>query len=206
MLKLSAAIFLMISMPPCVAQDAYWPPACVVEEMNLPTSTDGALEVRVWLGAGLARPYTLYRVRQTPEGVSGSRIAWTDRSHLFNALYTEKSARRQTSRDRRFLEKHYCEAETTQSANVMWCDWPIDREVLWDVLLDDLLPEQLWTLPAKIPRDCGGAMEDGEAVGIEVIQGNRRHAVTYGNPDFCCADVACAIANHVRQVLRAGTR
>ena len=200
------AVLLLVVSLPCLAEDVWWPDATVAEEMDLPLSTEGGLEIRVWTGAGITRPYSLYRIWQSPEGVSGSRIAWQEVSRAIDGVYTEKDARRQTAKSRHFLEKHYCEAPVRQSEHFMWCEWPIDRTVHWDVLLGDLLPEQLWLLPTEVVRDCGWTKADGEAVGIEIIQGDRRHAVAYGNPDFCCPDIACAIANHVRFVLVENTR
>ena len=43
---------------------------------------------------------------------------------------------------------------------------------------------------------------DGEIVTIEILTANRRHIVQYDNPDFCCSEIPCAIADHVRAVVR----
>jgi len=98
------------------------------------------------------------------------------------------------------LTVHYCDPITTD--DYIWCRVPGDPGELWSVMLHDLMPDELWDLPQEIERDCGWIREDGETVGIEILDGDRRHSVSYANPDFCCADVACAVANHVRTIVK----
>jgi hypothetical protein len=39
-------------------------------------------------------------------------------------------------------------------------------------------------------------------VGIDMLEPGRRHSVEYWNPDICCRTIGCAIADHVRNVVR----
>ena len=176
-----------------------WSRDSATAEMGLPTTTDGGLEIRVWLGGGVTRPHFIYRIRETPGGPTGEVIAFTEVTHAYPRQYDEKGARKRNKRARRFLKKHYCDPNTTE--NYFWCRPPIKSDVLWSIFLRDLMPERLWDLPVDLARDCGWLMEDGYSVTIEVIAGDRSHSVSYGNPNFCCPDVACAIANHARAVV-----
>lgn len=170
-----------------------WPPEGAASAMGLVSRTDGSLEVRVWLGGGMSRPYDLFRVVETGGTVIVRHVVWID--------IGEKPAR-----DRRFLEKHYCPSSASSSGRYLWCETPLESDGPWDVLLRDLLPDRLWTLPEEPPRECGGSVEDGESVGIEILRGDQRHAVSYGSPEFCCPHEACAIVDHARTVVREGVR
>ena len=164
-------------------------------------TTEGGLEIRVWLGAGVVRPYDLFRIRQSAEGVTGELIAWSEVTQPQENLYTPKEARRENASMHKLLRTDYCASEIHETPVLMWCPAKIKHQPNWPILLDDLMPEELWKLPENIQRDCGWTRFDGETLTIELIQGSRYHSVTYDNPDFCCSDLACAIANHVRYVL-----
>jgi hypothetical protein len=78
----------------------------------------------------------------------------------------------------------------------------LEEDVHWSVVRDDLLPDELWNLPETLKRDCGWVTMDGEVVSIDVLTGSRHHSVSYFNPDFWCPQIPCAIADHVRDVVR----
>jgi hypothetical protein len=198
-------ILLVLAFQPCAAA-ASWPAPETRDAMGLPTVNDGDLEIRVWLGGGVLQPYDLYRIRKSPQGVTGELIAWSEVTQPQEDLDTAKEARRENAAMRKLLQKEHCASELHETSTVMWCVAKTRRHPKWHILLDDLMPEELWKLPDDLIRDCGAIRVDGEIIAIELVEGSRYHAVSYDNPDFCCSQVACALANHVRYVLKFNAR
>jgi len=199
-LKVLLAYFLVLA--PCGLVRAEWPPEGIGAELGLPSVTDGGLEIRVWLGGGVLEPSELYRVLEVTGQVSVERIAWTYVPKRTEGLRTAKDATRESKEMRRFLTKERCLDVPTETQTYYWCREPVVRTGPWSVLLRDLLPDELWLLPVQLERKCGWGRFDGEIVAIEILAGQRHHTVSYDNPEFCCQHVACAIANHVRYVVR----
>ncbi len=185
-----------------------WPPANLAEEIGLPTSTDGGVEIRVWLGGGVTIPESLYRIVESKGIVRVERLAWAELHQEEEGLSTAKDAARDNAQNRRFLNRHVCGNTLKETAHYFWCQEPLKStgDGRWSVVFKDLLPEELWNLPDNIDRNCGWTEFDGEAVGIDILSGTRHHSVVYFNPDFCCPNVACAIANHVRRVVEENIR
>ncbi len=183
-------------------QASEWPPVDASQELGLPAETGDVLEVRVWLGGGAVEPSDLYRIIRSSQGVRVERIAWTPIPKETEGLRSAKEAARETREMRAFLSKERCAQSLNETGNYFWCRQPIKRTGPWAVLLSDLLPDELWSLPHTLERKCGWERFDGEIVAIEILEGNRHHSISYANPDFCCPHVACAIANHVRHVVR----
>jgi hypothetical protein len=179
---------------------ANWPPEGAVAELGLPSSTDGGVEIRVWLGGGVFQLEDLYRVVESGEVVSVYRIAWTPKQP--DPLLPPKEAEREATRLRKSMAKEVCFGELKETASYLWCHRPIEHKGQWSILLKDLLPAEIWTLPNEPERNCGSRRFDGEFVAIQILQGQRHHEVSYANPEFCCPHVACAIANHVRALVR----
>jgi len=117
--------------------------------------------------------------------------------------FTEAEARRETNANRQLMEKERCVGKIVEGADYIWCRVSIKTNGPWAVLFEDLLPDELWTLPPQGDRNCESLVVlDGETVRIDMLEQGRRHSVEYWNPDICCRTVACAIADHVRNVVR----
>ncbi len=176
----------------------------VAEELGLPMSTSGGREVRVWLGGGMVRPYDLYRVFETGHGVSGEHIVWVEATYVEGSEGQEAGEDSETQKMRAVLREGLCKeaAAISNTPHYLFCRVALGPNIPWGVTFADLLPDQLWRLADKPVRNCGWSMTDGESVGIEILQGKRRHEVTYSNPEFCCPNVSCAIADHARDVVR----
>lgn len=184
----------------CPNLRAEWLPDGVAAELGLPMLTAGGREVRIWVEGGITRPYNLYRIFETGHGVSGERIVWTESTHDGTAQSNVMGSEDRKMRD--LLEKQFCKDSAVKTPHFLFCRVHLKTNVLWPVILADLLPDQLWDLPQMVDRNCGWSAMDGESVGIEILDGRRRHAVNYNNPDFCCPHVSCAIVGHAREVVR----
>jgi len=180
----------------------------VTRSLGLPEAPGSATEIRVWLGGSL-RVSTILRVVKSNERVSVERFAWTNVVRPVLNQTTASDARRETGVNRQWLQKERCVGDIVETDDHLWCRLPAGDNNRWPWLFDDLLPDELWKLPPQGDRSCrvGASGQslivlDGEAVGIEIVEGSRRHSVEYWNPETCCPTVACAIANHVRFVVR----
>ena len=199
-IRLHLGITVLLCLPgPAGAQTAL---DSVERALGLPDGRDNGVEVRVWLGGSL-RVSTLYRIVKTLNRVSVDRFAWTRVERPAPGEYTEAQARRETKTNRQLLQKERCLGKVTDGAEYMWCKVAVRTDGDWSVLFGDLLPDELWKLPPQGDRHCGSLiLVDGEAVRIEMIERGRRHSVEYWNPHVCCPTVACAVADHVRSVVR----
>lgn len=172
------------------------------QTLGLSAGRDSGIEVRVWVG-GVTRVSTLYRVVKTMDGVSAERFAWAEVVHASKGGFTDTEARRETTTNRRLVEKERCVGKVVESADYLWCKVAIRSDGAWSVLFDDLLPDELRNLPPQGDRNCDSLIVlDGEAVTIDMLELGRRHTVEYWNPEICCRSVACAIVDHVRNVVR----
>ena len=165
---------------------AEWPDQSA-SAMGLPPSSDGRLEVRVWLGGGIAHPFRLIRVWETEDGAAGEKLVWT----------TSKG-----KRIRRLMNREYCSTALESEGDLAWCRVGLSRHIDWQLFLKDLQPSELWALapaPHYPEREC--LVEDGETVAVQVIQGDEYHAVAYSNPEWCCRTPGCAFIDHVRNVV-----
>lgn len=161
-------------------------PAGIAERMGLQTPAGARLEVRVWIGGGIAHPFRLVRIWETADGVAGESLAW--------------STATDNRRIRRLMNRRHCAGPLAESDGVMWCS--TGQSTQWESLLADLKPSRLWDLPTQESlgaRPC--FVEDGEIVTIELIAGDRHHRVAYSNPDWCCRWEPCAVASHVRSIV-----
>lgn len=174
----------------------------VERALGLSNVRDNGVEVRVWVG-GVTRVSTVYRIVKTKDGVSAERFAWAEVVHAAKGEYAEVAARRETTGNRRLIQKERCLGKVAENADYIWCKVAIRTDGDWSVLFDDLLPDELRRLPPQGDGSCGSTVVvDGEAVGIDMLEPGRRQSVEYWNPHICCATVACAIADHVRNVVR----
>jgi hypothetical protein len=200
---LSQRFLLMLILGHGYLARADWPSDDDAKELGLQLQAVAGTEIRIWLGGGIAQPFALYRIINVEGVVTVEHIAWSTVTQEQPGVYTQKAARRETNRSKEFLERYHCDGSAVQTAHLLWCRVPVRTDGRWSVVFADLLPQQLWELPKSLDRGaCGSLMEDGETVSIEILEGTRRHAVSYANPDFCCPLAACAVANHVRQVVR----
>ncbi len=159
--------------------------------MGFATSNSGQLEVRAWVGGGIAHPFNLYRIISDGDTVTGQHFIWS-------TAIADKGRR-----SIRKLMKKRCINELHRSDEIMWCEVRVSKHVEWDWILPDLLPSQLWELRDK--SDLGMSPQcvvaDGTIVGIELVQGTRYKHVSYGNPGMCCPHLQCAVVDRVQQVL-----
>jgi hypothetical protein len=210
--KFHFLMILMLLPAPIGILRAAWPPDLTESELGLPSSREDGVEIRVWLG-GAARVSDFYRIIRTNEVVSVDHIIWAQIAHASDDGYSEKEAKRETSFNRRLLQKGHCAGKVVETPNYMWCSKAVRSGGPWPVLFEDLLPGELWKLPPQDDKPCGywaivdgkavtWEFVDGEAVTIDILDPGRRHSVSYWNPDACCGTVSCAIVDHVRQVVR----
>jgi hypothetical protein len=178
-----------------------WPPPDAARELGLPDRPKSGGEIRVWLGGGVVRPYDLYRFCETPGGTTGEHISWTE-IETAGATRNAKDAKQWNDEMRTHLKDFACHVEASASEHYMFCAHPVDPMKPWHIVVKDLMPAELWKLPEKLNRRCDWMTTDGEIVTIEILTAKRRHVVTYDNPDFCCSELPCAIADHVRNVVR----
>ena len=181
---------------------ADWPPPDLSTALGLPSTTSGGVDVRVWVG-GPFTTATLYRIFESNGAAAVERYEWAEISHEERDLRTAKEARHENRDNRRLLKKYYCHSAPRETDSYMWCQVPLKTNKPWSVLLNDMLPDELWKLPddKDLDRQCGWVQFGGTIVSIELLSGDRHHAVTYFHPDFCCSHVACAIVNHVRHLV-----
>lgn len=186
------------------AHGVNWPPARTSAEIGLPEKPNIGTEIRVWLGGGVIHPYDLYRIFQGEEGMTGEHIVWTEmqKADDWSPPRSAEEVKSENDKTKAFMEDNYCQDAVMQTSDIQFCKAKIESTVHWDVIAKDLMPAQLWKLPEKIERDNRWATFDGEIVTIEIADANKHHIVQFDNPDFNCAELACAIANHVREVVR----
>src|SRR5262247_3909800 len=199
---LRSTILVAFALLNCAGAQAQWPPEDAATELPLLPPSEGDVEIRVWLGGGVTQPSELYRVKKAGQTVEVEAISWAPVVHAVKDVYTERQAHRETRKLRQFMEKYGTGCKVTQTTHFLWCKLPVNAQGAWSVLFDDLMPDELWALPTELTRNCGWVQDDGEIVRIDILSGDRLHSVSYGNPDFCCHDVPCAIADHVRRVVR----
>src|SRR5260221_11210179 len=118
---------------PCGLIESAWPPDNAAPELGLPSSTEGEVEIRVWLGGGALEPSELYRVIKLNGVVTVERIAWTVIPKETEGLYTAKGAAGAASRMRQFLTKQVCVSPPTQTGTYFLCHEPIDLSGPWSV-------------------------------------------------------------------------
>jgi hypothetical protein len=172
--------------------------------LGLPAARESGVEIRVWMRSNV-RVNEFYRLVKTETGVTAERYAIGEVVHT-DTFHTAREARRETDANRRLLAKERCSGKIVETADFMWCRVTI-RDGLWSVTFDDLLPDELWKLPPQEKTTCGAngktlIVLDGEAVHLDMLEPGRRRRIEYWNPDTCCQTVACAIADHVRNVIR----
>ena len=195
-------LFACSSTPVKVARpDLTWPPPGAAKELGLPDRPKVGGEIRVWLGGGIVRPYDLYRFCETPGGTTGEHISWTEIEEPGGTRSAE-DAKQWNNDMRAHLKDVACHSDPRTSEHYMFCAHPADATKPWNVVVKDLMPAELWKLPEELDRKCGWISSDGEIVTIEILTATRRHVVQYDNPDFCCSEIPCAIADHVRAVVR----
>jgi len=181
---------------------AEWPPAGIEADLGLTSTVGNGVEIRVWLG-GVTRVAEFYRIVKTDKAVSVDHIMWTTVIHPSTSGYSEKEAHRETTYNRRILEKERCAGKLVETPDYLWCKIEVQARGPWPVIFEDLLQDELWNLPQQTKKACDPwVILDGEAVTIDIFERERHHSVSYWNPDICCGTVACAIVNHVRHVVR----
>jgi len=196
LLKMFLAVLLLLA--PWGLLHAQWPPDDVRSLLGLSASIEGGTEIRVWVDSSITIN-NLYRIRKVDGRVSVESLAWTPVPQQAG-LYTTAEAKKDTKQVRKIMVKYHCADKLNESEKYLWCHEAVESTQPWDVLFDDLLPEELWHLQDS-EHKCGFARMDGVMVGIEILDSQRRHAVVYGNPDFCCPTVSCAIADHVLRIV-----
>jgi hypothetical protein len=191
----------------CILAVVLWPQAIpqrslggIEHALNLADTRDSGVEVRVWIGGGLARIERMYRLVKVGDSVSVERFSWAEVVHPARHNMTESDARRETDARRRSMQKERCAGKVMETADYFWCKISLVG-TNWSSLFDDLLVDELWKLPPPA-EDPPCLVLDGEAITVELLEPNRRHTVEYWNPDSCCRTVACAIVDHVRSVVR----
>ena len=196
----AAALLSVLAVAPgqICAQSAH---AEIPKALGWPSVPESGTEIRVWLESN-ALVDELYRVVSVDHIVTVSRFAFSEVVHPAENGYSVSEARRATQYNRKLLSEEQCSGGLTATADYMWCRIALQQKGSWALLFDDLLPDELWKLPPQVAQSCGDAFIcDGETVTIEMIAPDRTHRVSYSNPDTCCGTVACAIADHVRNVI-----
>jgi hypothetical protein len=172
-----------------------WPQE-VAKSMGLPSRTDGALEVRIWVGGGITLPFDLYRIQSKDSTISAEHLYWLDLPRLGSGELMEDEAR-----DERRWYRKLCHGKVQELNGVIWCSVPFPRPLDWSAILKSIEVERLWSLP---PQNSLGdppcAVVDGVGVAIELVQGDRYRHVVYWNPGECCPWKECDVANHVLKV------
>ena len=195
---LLALLAVVAGSPPLVC--SAWPEG-VAEKLGLPVKTNGDLEVRVWLGGGVAHPFKLYRIQETNTTVSGARFVW-DRLGTLPTPFTPRELRKAHARTERLIRKHFCGRSLQRAEDIVWCEIAIKNTPDWRTLLARLDPDRIRDLP---PQETLGSAEcfvaDGTIVGIEVIKGDRYVHVTYSNPQACCPWPECRVMENVMETL-----
>jgi len=115
--------------------------------------TDEATEIRVWLDGNL-RVQTVYRIVNRADKVLVERIAWTRIERPIKGMATAAAARRETTRNRQFLQKERCVTKIVETVDHLWCKLAAGRPDYWASLFADLLPDELWKLPPQGDRSC----------------------------------------------------
>jgi hypothetical protein len=77
--------------------------------LGFPALRDNELE-RIWLG-GVTRISTLYRIIKTANGASAERFFWAEVVHAAKDGDTEAEARRETTINRRLMQKERCSGQ-----------------------------------------------------------------------------------------------
>ena len=172
-----------------------WPQE-VAEAMGLPSRTDGALEVRIWVGGGITLPFDLYRIQSKNSTISAEHLYWLDLPRLGSGELMEDEAR-----DERRWYRKLCHGKFQELNGVIWCSVPFPRPLDWPAILKSIEVERLWSLP---PQNSLGdppcVVVDGVGVAIELVQGDRYRHVVYWNPGECCPWKECDVANQVLKV------
>jgi hypothetical protein len=181
-----------------------WPPKFTASEIGLPDHPKLGTEIRVWLGGGVVHPYDLYRIYENEQGITGEHIAWTkvQKTDAWKPPRSQDEVDKDNAGMIAFMKDQVCKGQVEKTSEIIFCRIIIESTVIWKVVAQDLMPSQIWKLPEKIKRDCGSTTFDGEIVTIEILNSTERHIVEYDNPDFCCSEIPCAIANHIREVVR----
>ena len=192
-------IVLIVVVLPWAVAAAQCEPEELTEAFGFPTSTAGALDIRIWLGGGIVVPETVYRLYEEADGqVRGEKLLWL-------WLHDEgEYIGKPTNRGLKRLMRKNCEAPQI-AGHLVWCRFPVETELL-RITLDDLQPGALRSLSDSVERDCGGLMEDGETVTVALVQGPETHCLSIGNPEFCCSEPVCAFVNHARDVVQRSMR
>ena len=170
--------------------------------LGWPSVPESGTEVRIWLESN-ALVSELYRVVKVDQDVKVYRYAFSRVIHPAENGYSVTEARHETQYSRKLLKKEQCSGELATTADFLWCQIALQQHASWQLLFEDLLPDELWKLPPQVSQSCGDVViVDGETITIEMLERGRTHVVSYSNPDTCCGTVACAIADHVRSVIR----
>jgi hypothetical protein len=165
--------------------------------MGLPNRTDGALEIRVWVGGGITLPFDLYRIQSNNSTVSAEHLYWLDLPRWGSGEIMKDEARD----ERRWYRRDYCHGDIQEMNGVIWCSVPFRRPVEWSAILKSIDVDQLWSLPTQESLgDPPCKIIDGVGIGIELVQGDRYRSFVYWNPGECCPWKECDVANHVLRV------
>ncbi len=176
------ALALVVAAAACGMVLGSWP-SFDAELMGLPMTTDGPLEIRVWEGGGIARPYFLTRIHVEKERVVVDVYAWGE------SLEDAAEDRRLRS----FYGRHYCGNRISRAKGVFWCQVEHHELGAPEAVFAALNVDELWRLAAQDTLgDPPCVVEDGTNYGIELVQRDRRRHFVYANPDQCCPWTQCA--------------
>jgi hypothetical protein len=190
----------VIAASPCAISGA-WPEEASVR-MGLPQTTEGELDMRVWVGGGNMHPFTMYRLRKAGTEVQGQKFVWDEFLHSDDPA-TDRMFRKERRDMLQLLRREYCGRSLHVTDDFAWCEVSSSAAIDWPAVLADLRPERLWQLPEQDslgPTTC--SVMDGVGVGIEMVAGSREHHVVYWNPGQCCPWSECKDAQEVLEIVQ----
>lgn len=141
----------------------------------------GQREIRVWIGGGIGYPQDLYRIVDKGKGkISGWLIFYwpTDDG-------TDRAAKKgQTFNDLiRYHQSGRC-GSFRRNAEIGVCNANFDARPDWGSVLLEAEAAGLWTLPDESLLPQSNIMTlDGWGITVELRDGPRYRAYSYGNPD-----------------------
>lgn len=139
--------------------------------------SEGAREVRVWIGGGIGYPQSLFRVVEKGADVAGELV-------LYWRTHGESEPPGETFHDLMvFYQTGSCDGFAA-AEGVGTCRALFDRRPDWGSVLREAERAGLWSLPdsSELPDD-GLVTIDGWAITVEMRDGAAYRAYHYDNPD-----------------------